>query len=54
MTASADERTSSQARQANPIDVALGVACVVWVVMTLWSGMLTGGAGLPKSLQGPR
>jgi hypothetical protein len=47
MTASTDDRTSSQARQLNPIDVALGVACVVWVVMTLWSGILTGGAGLP-------
>ena len=54
MTASTDERTSSRTRQANPIDVALGVACVVWVVMTLWSGILTGGAGLPASLQDPR
>lgn len=50
MTASTDDRTSSQTRQRNSvdwIDVALGVACLVWVVMTLWSGMQTGGAGLP-------
>ena len=47
MTASTEDRTSGEARQANPIDVALGVACVVWVVMTLWSGITTGGAGLP-------
>jgi hypothetical protein len=47
MIASTDDRTSSQARRANPVDVALGIACVVWVVMTLWSGIQTGGAGLP-------
>lgn len=47
MIASTDDRTSSQARQANPVDVALGIAGVVWVVMTLWSGIQTGGAGLP-------
>lgn len=47
MTASTDHRTGGAARQVNPIDLAVGVACAVWVVMTLWSGMLTGGAGLP-------
>lgn len=47
MIASTDDRTSSQARRVNSVDVALGVACVVWVVMTLWSGIQTGGAGLP-------
>lgn len=47
MSVSTDDRTSSQARQANRVDVALGVACVVWVVMTLWSGIGTGGASLP-------
>lgn len=47
MAGNTDERTSSQARQVNSVDIALGVACVVWVVMTLWSGIQTGGAGLP-------
>jgi hypothetical protein len=47
MIASAEDRTSSQARRVNSVDVALGIACVVWVVMTLWSGIQTGGAGLP-------
>ncbi len=51
MSTSTDNRTNSQARQANPIDIALGVACVVWVVMTLWSGISTGGAGLPVVAQ---
>ncbi|MUL62963.1 hypothetical protein BOO86_00685 [Mycobacterium sp. CBMA 234] len=47
MTANADERTNSRARQMNSVDIALGVACVTWVVMTTWSGITTGGAGLP-------
>jgi hypothetical protein len=47
MIASTDEGTSSQVRRANPIDLALGIACVTWVVMTTWSGIQTGGAGLP-------
>lgn len=47
MTASTDGTRSSQTRQRDSVDIALGVACVVWVVMTLWSGMRTGGAGLP-------
>lgn len=47
MSVSTDDQTNNQARQLNRVDVALGVACVVWVVMTLWSGIRTGGAGLP-------
>lgn len=47
MIVSTDDSTNSQARRTNPVDVALGAACVVWVVMTLWSGIQTGGAGLP-------
>ncbi|MUL49003.1 hypothetical protein FZI85_04545 [Mycobacterium sp. CBMA293] len=47
MTANTDERADSQARQMNSVDIALGVACVTWVVMTTWSGITTGGAGLP-------
>ncbi|MGH3724298.1 MAG: hypothetical protein ACRDUS_09245 [Mycobacterium sp.] len=51
MSTSTPDRTSDKARRANPIDVALGVACVAWVVMTLWSGIQTGGAGLPVVAQ---
>ncbi|MGB8405438.1 MAG: hypothetical protein WCE30_15355 [Mycobacterium sp.] len=47
MIASTDDGTSSQVRRSNPVDVALGIACVTWVVMTTWSGIQTGGAGLP-------
>ncbi|MCU1647344.1 MAG: hypothetical protein JWN03_7619 [Nocardia sp.] len=47
MSTSTNNRTSSEARRVNPVDVALGVACVVWVVMTVWSGIQTGGKGLP-------
>ena len=47
MIASTNGRTSRNARPVNAVDVTLVVACVVWVVMTLWSGKHTGGAGLP-------
>ncbi len=47
MTTDTRDPTSSQARQVNPIDVAVGVACVIWVVLTMWSGIVTGGEGLP-------
>lgn len=47
MAANIDSRTTGQVRPANSVDMALGAACVVWVVMTLWSGIQTGGAGLP-------
>ncbi|MFJ4652416.1 hypothetical protein ACIP5Y_14230 [Nocardia sp. NPDC088792] len=47
MSTSTENRTSGEVRRVNPVDVALGVACVVWVVMTLWSGIQTGGKGLP-------
>ncbi|MVU77545.1 hypothetical protein GPX89_09870 [Nocardia sp. ET3-3] len=39
--------TRDEVRRVNPVDVALGIACVVWVGMTLWSGIQTGGKGLP-------
>lgn len=47
MSMSTHDRTGSEVRRPNPVDVALGIACVVWVVMTVWSGVATGGAGLP-------
>ncbi|AMT70337.1 hypothetical protein [Mycobacteroides immunogenum] len=51
MRADSENRTKNEARRASPMDVALGLACVVWVVMTLWSGISTGGAGLPVIAQ---
>ncbi|WP_078325403.1 hypothetical protein [Mycobacteroides salmoniphilum] len=51
MSMETENRTNHQERKARPIDVALGVACVVWVFMTLWSGISTGGAGLPVAAQ---
>ncbi|ORA63533.1 hypothetical protein [Mycobacteroides franklinii] len=51
MSADTENHTKNEARRASPMDVALGVACVVWVVMTLWSGISTGGAGLPVIAQ---
>ncbi|MEV6773976.1 hypothetical protein AB0N05_35615 [Nocardia sp. NPDC051030] len=47
MSTSSRNHTKNEARRTNPVDVALGIACVVWVVMTLWSGIQTGGKGLP-------
>ncbi|MFE3193059.1 hypothetical protein ACFXHA_28880 [Nocardia sp. NPDC059240] len=47
MSTSTNDRTRGEVRRVNPVDVALGVACLVWVGMTLWSGIQTGGKGLP-------
>ncbi|GAB2518880.1 hypothetical protein [Nocardia heshunensis] len=47
MSTTTDNPTKGEARRADPLDVALGIACVVWVGMTLWSGIQTGGKGLP-------
>lgn len=51
MRADTEKHTKNEARRASPMDVALGLACVAWVVMTLWSGISTGGAGLPVIAQ---
>lgn len=51
MSISTGSGPKSRMRRASPMDTALGVACVLWVIMTLWSGISTGGAGLPVAAQ---
>ncbi|WP_078313905.1 hypothetical protein [Mycobacterium sp. D16Q16] len=51
MSTGTDNSTNNEALKASPLDAALGIACVVWVAMTLWSGISTGGAGLPVIAQ---
>lgn len=51
MSTKTDDHTRDSTRRTDPVDLALVIACAVWVVMTLWSGIATGGAGLPVVAQ---
>ncbi|OAT68661.1 hypothetical protein AWB85_24130 [Mycobacteroides immunogenum] len=51
MSISTGSGPKGRVRRASPMDTALGIACVLWVIMTLWSGISTGGAGLPVAAQ---